>query len=279
MLKTIKNTFVLINKNLWLLFLFMTICYLGIVYFSILKASANSIAALLFGFLTLLLIAVAGIAGFFGTLRSTVEKVENPIKCFTKSVGEYFLSSVGILFIYSIISFLIFITVVVTGTKIIGMFSFSLDDLAKAFESVEALTAFQNNISEADLLKLSQWHLLYIAITSIVTFLFIHWIPEVFFKTKNPFVALYEALKKMFYNALKTFQLFLTVVVFNMIFSIIVAFLLLVPQLEIFVYFIYFYGLLFIVTLIFEFYNENFVSQPIMNAVEKVELDEGGEEQ
>lgn len=60
----LKETFSILNRNLWLLFLFMTISYIGVIYFSIIRAAAHTPVQMLVAGVTLLFIAVAGVAGF-----------------------------------------------------------------------------------------------------------------------------------------------------------------------------------------------------------------------
>ena len=102
MIKILKETFAILNKNLWLLFLFMTISYIGLVYFSVLRASAHNTLQIIVGIITLLFIVVAGVAGFFHTLRSTIDAdAKSPrlelLKTFPKGVSEYFLPALGII--------------------------------------------------------------------------------------------------------------------------------------------------------------------------------------
>lgn len=295
MIKILKETFAILNKNLWLLFLFMTISYIGLVYFSVLRASANTAVQITVGLVTLLFIVVAGVAGFFHTMRTTVDaEMSNEatprfelIKNFPKGVSDYFLSSFGVIVIYLVITFIVFSGAMMIGKNLIGTFSFSPEDLAKAMSSVEALAEFQKNIPPEDFVKLSKWHLLYLLISSIVTYVMIYWLPETFYKTKNPFVSLFRAVKKVVLNPFKTLQLFVTIVLINIVTSLIMALIMPIPILMFLVYFVYFYGFLYILLLTFNFYRNNFVDSDkvyIAETVEEIEedndkTDENGEEE
>lgn len=268
--KILKETFAILNKNLWLLFLFMTISYIGVIYFSIIRAAAHTAAELIIAGVTLLFIAVAGVAGFFNTLRSTLDLEYNAVKredfsgfellkTFPRGVSDYFLPALGIVLLYLVITFLMFNAAILIGSKLIGMFSFSPEELTKAFSSMETLVEFQKNISPEDMAKLSKWHLLYIVITSIMTYLLIYWLPETFYNTKNSVLALFRGIKKVFTHPFTTLQLFAVIILINILTSVLMAVLLPVPVLMFLVYFIYFYGLVFILMLIFNFYRENFV--------------------
>ncbi|MCM1009375.1 MAG: hypothetical protein NC390_00670 [Fusobacterium sp.] len=268
--KILKETFAILNKNLWLLFLFMTISYIGVIYFSIIRAAAHTPVELIIAGVTLLFIAVAGVAGFFNTLRSTLDLEYNVvkredfsgfelIKTFPRGVSEYFLPALGIILLYLVITFLMFNAAILFGSKLIGMFSFSPEDLTKAFSSMETLAEFQKNISPEDMAKLSKWHLLYMLITSIMTYLLIYWLPETFYNTKNSALALFRGIKKVIMHPLTTLQLFAVIILINVLTSVLMAVLLPIPVLMFLVYFIYFYGLVFILMLIFNFYREKFV--------------------
>ena len=270
--KILRETMTIINKNLWLLFLFMTVSYFGLVYFSMLKASANSLPKMLFGLVTLFLIIIVGIAGFFSTLRATVD-VETSvserenfeiIRAFPKGVAEYFGASCGIVFIYMLISILVFLLTYFIGVKFVGMFSFSMKEFSDALVNMETLTNFMHSISVDDFIKLTKWHLIYVGISSLATYLLLYWLPETFYTTKNPFLSLFYSVKKTVLNPLKTLALFFTIVLINFLISISISLMLPVPILSLFVYFVYFYGLLFIMTLTFNYYRVLFVSKPIL---------------
>lgn len=271
--KILKETMTIINKNLWLLFLFMTVSYFGLVYFSMLKASANSLPKMLFGVITLFLIVIVGIAGFFSTLRATVdaetsvsdkENIE-VIRAFPKGVAEYFGTSCGIIFIYMLISTLMFLITYFIGMKYVGMFSFSMKEFSDALINMETLTKFMNNISAEDFIKLTKWHMIYAGVSSLFTYLLLYWLPETFYATKNPFLSLFLAVKKSILNPLKTLVLFFTIVLINFAISISISLMLPVPILSLFIYFVYFYGLLSIMTLLFNYYRTNFIEKTIVD--------------
>jgi len=284
MIKILKETFAILNKNLWLLFLFMLISYIGLVYFSVLRASADTMVQIAVGLLTLLFLVVAGVAGFFHTLRSTVDNTSDEqrfelLKNFPKGVSEYFLPAFGIIVIYLIITTLAFSAAMVIGKTLIGLFSFTPEDLGKAMSSVEALSEFQKNISPEDLVKLSKWHLLYLVVSSILTYLLIYWLPETFYNTKNPVLSLWRAVKKVALNPLRAFQLFISLAVINVIISLIMALMMPVPFLAFLVYFVYFYGFLYILLLTFNFYRHKFVEPENVHIAEVVEEEHEDEEE
>ena len=270
--KILKETMTIINKNLWLLFLFMTVSYFGLVYFSMLKASANTLPKMLFGLVTLFLIIIVGIAGFFSTLRATVDAETSVtdkenidvIRAFPKGVAEYFGTSCGIIFIYMLISTLMLLITYFIGMKYVGMFSFSLKEFSDALINMETLTKFMHSISVEDFVKLTKWHMIYAGISSLFTYLLLYWLPETFYITKNPFLSLFSAVKKSILNPLKTLALFFTIVLINFAISILISLMLPIPILSLFVYFVYFYGLLFIMTLMFNYYRANFIKKPVV---------------
>lgn len=267
MIKILKNSFLILNKNLWLLFLFMTINYIGIVYFSFLFSNANSIPKLLIGIVTLIFIVIAGISGFFNTLKNTIdsfyEKKEvsnfDLLKSFPKGVAQYILPALGILILYFIITTVVFGFALQFGKHFIGLFSFDSQALLKAFGSVEELAEFQKMMTPDDIIRLTRWHLLYVLVSSVLTYLFLYWLPEVFYKTSNPVIALGSALKKSLVHPIITVKLFLAVILINLATSVIMAIMLPISFLMFLVYFVYFYGFLFILILMFNYFRVNFV--------------------
>ena len=165
------------------------------------------------------------------------------------------------------------------GKNLIGTFSFTPEELGKAMGSVEALAEFQKNVSPEDLLKLSKWHLLYLTLSSILTYLLIYWLPETFYKTKNSVLSLWRAVKKVVLNPLITLQLLITLVLINIITSVIMALFMPIPVLTFLVYFVYFYGLLYILILTFNFYRNKFVETEKIYIAEEVAEEEDEQEE
>lgn len=292
MIKILKETFAILNKNLWLLFLFMTISYVGLIYFIILRNSADSMLQISIGLVTLLFIAVAGVAGFFHTMHSTIEAEYSTeeshrfelLKTFPKGVSEYIFSAFGIIILYILISSTVFGLALIIGKNLIGLFTFTPDELAKAMTSTETLTEFIKTITPEDLVKLSKWHLLYLAMSSILAFLLLYWLPETFYKTKNSFLSLFYAIKKVVLNPLATLHLFLTITLINIGTSLIITVLAPFPIMSFFVYFLYFYNLLYVFLLSFNFYRAKFVVNELPVIVEEEkekenEQDADGEEE
>jgi len=291
MVKILKETMSIINKNLWLLFLFMTISYLALVYFSILKNSANSLFFVVFGLITLFLIAVVGVAGFFNTLKSTIfsyykdkdEENIDLIKSFPKGVAEYFFSAFGIIVIYFISTMLMFGFIYVLGTKFIGTFSFSLNELSEALVSTEKMAEFTKNLSLDDFSILTNWYFLYVAVTSVFTYLLLFWLPETFYNTKNSLISFVKAVGKSFFNPAKTLKLFFTIVLINIFSSVLMSLMLPIPILSLFVYFVYFYSLLYVITLIFNYYRYMFCEENVIvtnvPAENEEDIDDNSEEE
>lgn len=286
MIKILKETFAILNKNLWLLFLFMTISYVGLTYFIILRNFADSMLQISIGLITLLFIAVAGVAGFFHALRSTIDAEYSTeersrfelLKTFSKGVSEYIFSAFGIIILYIIISSVAFGLALVIGKNLIGLFSFSPEAFANAMTSPETLNEFMKNITPEDMFKLSKWHLLYLAMSSILAFLLLYWLPETFYKTKNSVLSLFYAVKKVVLNLLATLQLFLTITLVNIGFSLIMGVLTPFPIMRFLVYFLYFYGLLYVFLLSFNFYRAKFIVNELPVLVEEEEKEKENEQ-
>lgn len=145
------------------------------------------------------------------------------------------------------------------------MFSFTAEDLSKALTSVEALSEFQKSIQPDDLAKLSKWHLLYVGFTSLMTYLLIYWLPEVFYNTKNALLAFFKAVQKAIMSPFRTLKLFCLVVLVNILTSVVMTLMLPFPLVFFLAYFVYFYGLLYVLMLIFNYYKREF-TVPVVEA-------------
>ena len=64
--------------------------------------------------------------------------------------------------------------------------------------SPQEMKVFLDSLTDTQLLKLSQWNLLFMAATSFISFIFMLWIPEIIYKTVNPLIALFRSIKKVF---------------------------------------------------------------------------------
>lgn len=190
-------------------------------------SATGKIINMIFALLLLLLMTSAFIAGWFNMVKLSVsapnrdDEPNSLIKEFVPGVGEYILSSLGAVFNVIAITYIIIQLLFVLGMKFIGDPGISPEALSKAMETATALKAFMDSLSAEQYVKLSQWNLLLMLGLSSTSFLFIFYLPALFFKSKNPFKALWLSLKDLFSRyILKTLGIYILILLGNAVISV-----------------------------------------------------------
>ena len=182
------------------------------------------IAILIFTFMT-----SAFIAGWFNMIKIAVttqckDYSNSLLKEFVPGVGEYFLPALGLVSNVFIVVLLIFILSFLIGTKFIGDPGISAEALSKALESAPALKTFMASLTIEQHEKLNQWNILLLSTMSIAYFLNILYLPALFFKRKNPYIAFFISLKDLFSkNIFKTLGIYILIFLVNAIISVLSA--------------------------------------------------------
>ncbi len=262
MLSCIKESFSLTNKFIILatpLILFSLFSSLYVL-FSLHGSSVYPVitAALFFLMLS------AFLAGWFFMIREGIKSphTEEPnslIKEFPAGVGEYLLPVMGLLFVMAIVSLVLFTGGYYIGMAQIGDIGISKAALSDAMVSAEAFNSFLSSISELQLLKMMWWYLLFLGLMVINGFLVMFYLPALFFKKSNPFIAYYISLKdlfsrKFFSNCLLYIIIFISYSILSVLTSLFGA--------NIFLHFLFtlinFYYLIYIAVLVCNWYYTNF---------------------
>ena len=198
------------------------------IYTAMTARSGNLINTLIAVFI-LMLITSAFIAGWFNMVKlaSTDAEPNDPnsiIKNFIPGVGEYFLTTIGSIFVIFILNVITLAVSVAIGMHTIGDPGISADSLSKALSNTEALKAFLTGLTSTQLLKLNLWNMLLLGMMTLTYFLLILYIPAIFFKSKNPFKAFFISLKDLFSrHFIKTTGIYLLIFVINFFISILSA--------------------------------------------------------
>lgn len=85
------------------------------------------------------------------------------------------------------------------------------------------------------------------------------WIPEVVYCEKNPFKALYYAIKKIFISFPKSILLFIYINILTFGISVLNTFLMFNPIAYFVVLLLYYYLIVYIVVLVFSYYEQTFL--------------------
>ena len=176
------------------------------------------VAILLFGLMT-----GAFIAGWFNMIKIAIqypekEDVNSLIKEFPSGVGEYFLPSLGLLFVIFVFSLILIIGSHYVGLSLIGDPVISAESLANAMQSSATIKSFIAGLNEEQLLKIGCWNLLLLGTMTLIYYLIFLYVPALFFKNKNHFIAFFISLKDLFSRKIfKTTGLFLLIFIINFI--------------------------------------------------------------
>lgn len=262
-----KTVFQLTNKYIILgtpliLFSLLSSIFLAI---TLKGALINILIALaLFGLMT-----SAFIAGWFNMVKIAVlnpekDDVNSLIKDFTPGVGEYFLPALGSICMVIGVSLLFLFIATIFGAKLIGDPGIPPEAFNSAMQNQEALKTFLASLTKEQLLKINEWNLLLLLTVALTYFLEILYLPAIFFKNKNPFIAFFINLKNIFSNKfLNTLGIYLLIFFANFIISIFSALFTGNIILHFLMTLLNFYFITCAAIGIFYYYNNNFVKPQI----------------
>lgn len=250
-------------------------------YLAFSSATVNQPAELILATVTLLFMAGAFMAGWFYMVKKAIgvskkiyvldedrsKATINLFKEIPTGIGMYFLSFIGMALIFLIIASLTGALIYKFGMHFIGSVDFTAEQLRNAVNSPQDMKTFFDSLSLDQLLKLNNWNLLFMAATSVLSFLIMLWIPEIIYCTSNPLIALFRSIKKLFSKFGKFLVLFIFISVLNFVISFISTFAMINPFIYLFIMIIYIYFLVYVVVLIFCYYEKEFCEQQQTDSV------------
>lgn len=189
----------------------------------------------------------------------------NLFKVFPEGVGKYFLSFVGVYFIFLLIQTIATPLVYILGVNIIGgLDAESMQHLQKltmdsTMSSGDGMASFIDALSIDQIVFFGKWSLLFTVITSVIMYLLMLWIPEIIYFTTNPFVALWRSLVKLFKDFFTTVRLFLILWFTGFILLFINTFAVINPFAYILMSIVLFYFSVYFVVLIFLYFDRKYV--------------------
>lgn len=242
------------------------------------KYTVDTVPELILASITVLFMVGAFLAGWFYMIKNAIELSKkvfildtdraratvNLIKLIPAGIGKYFLSFVGMYIILFFIQVLVTLIVFSIGIHTIGTLdaattqqiqSFALDQ-TKASEI--AMAQFIDSLTPQQIAFFGKWSLLFMSVSSAVFFVIVLWIPEIIYKTLNPLVALWRAVKKLFKTFFKSLALFVTMWIIGFILLFINTFAFLNPITYIIMSIVLFYYSVYVMVLLFLYYDEKF---------------------
>lgn len=215
----ITNRYIILATPL-VLFSFFSSIYL------VASLSGGRLISILFALCLLTLMSATFIAGWLKMVKVAVENPEEDepymlIKEFVPGVGEYVLSTTGaVLLMFLLFGIMLTITYIL-GVNFIGDPNISAEALSNAMKNTAELKTLLLSLTPEQLLKLNLWNFLLMGMMLINYLLIFLYMPTLFFKNKNPFVAFFISLKDLFSkNFFLTLGIFLLIVITNSFISV-----------------------------------------------------------
>ena len=269
MIKYFSKAFKITNDNIilttpLLLFLILFIFYIGVVrvfsgnllYSTLITVTAFSMLSAFFaGWFFMIKKAIELDKQKFDSEDSKAKSSFGLIKEIPRGVGEYFLPFVGGLIFYGLLVLLFMFLTYKAGLFFIGKLSLSPEDLRAALSSHAQMKAFISSLSVKELVKLNEWDFLIMTVMTFFSFMTMFWVPEIINKTKNVFLALFKSIRFIFKNFLSAIILFVYISAVNFLISLFSSLASINPILHFFATLIYFYFVVYIVVLIFLYYD------------------------
>lgn len=271
MFKLFKEAFKTTNDCIILAIPLVLFMWILSFYFGFSNTVVNSPAEFILAFITVLFMTGAFLSGWFYMVKNAIgishkvfvmdadraKATMNLFKDIPYGIGQYFLSfvlmSLTFLLIVSIAAMLVYLI----GDMYIGNV-FTPEQLSAALSSTQDMKIFLDSLDNDQLIKLNLWNLLIMGTTTILSFIFMLWIPEIIYKTVNPLLALFRAIKKVFVRFKTSLVVFIYISVLNLIMSFIGTFTLVHPLLYILIMVLYFYFIIYVVILLFLYYESEF---------------------
>ena len=182
------------------------------------------------------------------------------LKEFIPGVGEYFLPTIGAFFNFFLLTLIVLYICFILGAKYIGDPGITAEALSKSLETAQALKVFLSGLTSEQLLKLNYWNILLMSGFSLSYFLVILYLPALFYKIKNPFIAFFYSLKDLFSKKIfKTIAIYVLIFFVNAFISILSALFIGNVIMHFIITLLNFYFITVVAVGIFYYYYKNFV--------------------
>ncbi len=270
--KLFKDTVKVTNENIILATPLVVFMWILTLYVSFSHKTVNSMPLLVLSSVTVIVMTAAFMGGWFYMVKKAVKLSKqvfvldadrakatfNLIKYIPSGIGKYFLPYLGMIVVSLFILVVVGAGVFQLGMHLIGGLDLDPTQVKDVLSSTADMKAFLDSLSFEQLIKLNNWNMLFLAATTIMSFLLMLWIPEIVFKTANPFKALFYSVRKVFEKLGKSVKLFVFMTVLNFVLSFINTFSIINPFLYFIMLVVYFYFLVYVVMLIFLYYDREF---------------------
>lgn len=271
MFKLFKEAFKTANDCIILAIPLVLFMWILSFYFAFSNTVVDAPAEIILAFFTVLFMVGAFLSGWFYMVKNAIQiskvvyvmdedrakATMNLFKDIPYGIGKYFLSFILMVLAFIVIASIAAYIVFTIGREFIGNV-FTPEQITRALSSTQDMKIFIDSLDIEQLKKLCLWNLLIMGTTTLMSYLFMLWVPEIIYKTQNPLIALYKSIIKLFVKFPKTVLLFIYISILNIIMSFLSTFTLVHPLLYILIMVIYFYFIIYVVVLVFSFYEKEF---------------------
>ena len=233
MLKLFKNAFKITNEGIILATPLILFIWLITIYLTFAKGVVDTLPEAVSAVITLLCMVGAFCAGWFYMVKESIalskkefildedraKEILNLIKKIPAGIGKYFLSFIGMSLITLGIFAIFAICIYKLGMHFIGSIDFTAEQIKNAMSSPQDMKVFLDSLSIEQLYKLGNWNLLFMAASTLMSYMLMLWIPEIIYQTQNPLLALFKSIKKLFVKFGKSIALFLYLTLLNLVIS------------------------------------------------------------
>ena len=273
MLEFLKKALKITNENFIIVLPFVLFYILLNLYLGYTKYMLDTVLEALIAMLTITFMFAVFLAGWNYMVKKALELSQKVfvfdeeavkahlglIKTFPTGVGKYFLSFVGVVVIFVVLLILISQIIFYFGINFIGKVDFTLDQITALTSSTKGLLEFVENLPPEQYVILAKWNLLLMTASFVFSYLLMFWMPEIVYRTKNPLMALFKGIAKLFRKPLKSLGLFLLITFINFVLSFVMTFTLLLPILYFLFAAVYLYYIVYVIVLIFSYYENEFI--------------------
>ena len=183
-------------------------------------------------------------------------------KTIPEGIGKFFLSFVGVYLILFFIQLIATPVVYLLGINIIGTLDEAsaqqLMQIASDPASNTAMASFVEQLTPAQIVFFGKWSLLFMIATSVIMYLLMLWVPEILYRTANPFVALFTSIAKLFKDFWNTFRIFISLWLMGFVLLFIYTFAVINPLAYLIVSILMYYFMVYLTVLIFLYYAEKY---------------------
>ena len=223
------DAFRMTNGNILLLTILLLFVFLMSIYILIVQSGIITL-------ITLILIMSILASGLFYSMKESIKicyaKDENngisnltvknrvTLGMFCTGVGKYYLSFLGMLILFFIMSGLVIYLTFIAASHFICDISKLGIDIRLFFLTLadpNSAGTILSGLDKTEQMYFRDWNRLFLITTQLYTFLLIFWIPETLFVKKNIFISLFNSVIKVIKNLPNALCIYLTILLINYI--------------------------------------------------------------